>query len=121
MKTILVIEDNVDNMDLVEQILVDADYKVIGAVTAEYGLDVIKSRVIDLILMDISLPEMDGLEATRRIRIDHGQMPIIALTAHAMITDKENAIEAGCSDYLSKPVDEESLLEMIETWLQQYE
>lgn len=97
----------------------DTDYFVISEITAEDGISTINSTDVDLVLMDISLPKMDGLEATRQIRKDaeKGNIPIIALTAYAMTTDRESAIEAGCNDFLSKPVDELLLLEVIDRWL----
>ena len=92
---------------------------MISEITAEDGISTLNSTDVDLVLMDISLPKMDGLEATRQIRKDteKGNIPIIALTAHAMTTDRDSAIEAGCNDFLSKPIDEWLLLEVIDRWL----
>ncbi len=118
-KTILVIEDNPDNMALVCEILEDADYLVQEAMRAEDGITRLKQGGIDLVLMDISLPEMDGMEATRLIKADNilKSIPVIGLSAHAMISDKEAALDAGCDDYQTKPIDESALLTLIDNYL----
>ncbi|MBE9526326.1 MAG: response regulator [Proteobacteria bacterium] len=118
-KTILVIEDNPDNMALVCEILEDADYLVQEAMRAEDGITRLKQGGIDLVLMDISLPEMDGMEATRLIKADNilKSIPVIGLSAHAMISDKEAALDAGCDDYQTKPIDEGALLTLIDNYL----
>jgi len=110
MKKILVVEDVDVNRDLVVQLLED-EYEVIEAVNGEEAVALAGKERPDLILMDLSLPVMDGWEATRQIK---GQdelksIPIIALTAHAMKGDEEKAKEAGCDDYLPKPIDEDDL------------
>jgi len=117
MKTILVIEDNLDNMALVNEILEDAGYRVVQVTHAEEGIARLQKEGIDLVLMDISLPEMDGLEATRIIRADKDlqAIPVIGLSAHAMNSDKEAALEAGCDEYQTKPIDETALLQAIKT------
>lgn len=114
-KTILVVEDNPDNMALVEEIIEDAGFNIMQSVRAEDGIENLYKGGIDLVLMDISLPEMDGLEATKIIKADNtiSSVPIIGLSAHAMDSDREAAISAGCDDYLTKPLDEELLLELI--------
>lgn len=106
-KRILVVEDNRDNMTLIVDVLSSFDYEVLQATDGEQGVELAKSEKPDLILMDLSLPRMDGWEATRQLKADPliHQIPIIALTAHAMVGDKERALEAGCDDYLSKPID----------------
>jgi len=116
MLNILVIEDNPDNMTLVDEILDDAGFHVFQAVNAELGIDMLNTQQIDLILMDISLPQMSGLEATTLIksRQETAQIPIIALTAHAMQADKEQAMSAGANAFLTKPIDEDILLQTIE-------
>ena len=118
-QTILVIEDNLDKMALVCEILEDADYLVQEAMRAEDGITRLKQGGIDLVLMDISLPEMDGMEATRLIKADNilKSIPIIGLSAHAMISDKEAALDAGCDDYQTKPIDEGALLTLIDNYL----
>jgi CheY-like chemotaxis protein len=106
-KRILVVEDNKDNMTLIVDVLSSFDYDVLQAVDGEMGLELAKQQAPDLILMDLSLPRMDGWTATKHIKADSKlrHIPVIALTAHAMVGDRERAIEAGCDDYLSKPID----------------
>jgi len=113
---ILVVEDNPDNMKLVNWILEDEGYAVMGVYTAEDCLAVLENESFDLILMDISLPGIDGKEATRRLRKDprFQQLPIIALTAHA-IKGEDDAIRAsGVTDLITKPIDEDQLLRRLE-------
>lgn len=108
---ILVIEDNQDNMTLIVDVLTSLDYVVIQAMDGEQGISLARSHVPDLILMDLSLPRMDGWTAARMIKTDASlqHIPIIALTAHAMVGDRERAIEAGCDDYISKPINLQEL------------
>lgn len=105
-RRILVVEDNRDNMILITDVLVSLSYAVIQATDGEQGLQKAASERPDLILMDLSLPRMDGWTATRRLKanVDLQHIPIIALTAHAMMGDRERALEAGCDDYISKPI-----------------
>lgn len=114
MKKILVVEDVDFNRELVVQLLED-DYEVIEAVNGQEGVELAEQERPDLILMDLSLPVMDGWEATRRLKAndDLFSIPVIALTAHAMAGDEEKALAAGCDDYLVKPLDEEELLAKI--------
>jgi len=118
--TILIVEDYPDNMALIEEILEDEGYQILKAETAEKGFALLETETTDLILMDISLPQMDGLEATTLIKANPNtsHIPIIALTAHAMTTDREMALSAGCDDYITKPVDESKLLFAISELLQ---
>lgn len=106
-KRILVVEDNRDNMTLIVDVLTSLDYDVLQAGDGQQGIDIAKAEKPDLILMDLSLPRMDGWTATRILKDDPEvkAIPVIALTAHAMIGDRERALEAGCDDYLSKPLD----------------
>jgi two-component system, cell cycle response regulator DivK len=106
-KRILVVEDNRDNMTLIVDVLSSLDYEVIQAGDGEMGVELAQSEHPDLILMDLSLPRMDGWTATRALKANPAvqNIPVIALTAHAMVGDKERALEAGCDDYLSKPID----------------
>jgi CheY-like chemotaxis protein len=106
-KRILVVEDNRDNMTLIVDVLSSFDYEVLQAGDGEIGVELAQKEKPDLILMDLSLPRMDGWTATKHIKADDTLkgIPIIALTAHAMIGDKERALAAGCDDYLSKPID----------------
>ena len=118
MKKILVVEDVDFNRDLLVQLLED-DYEVIEAVNGQEGVEFAERERPDLILMDLSLPVMDGWEATRRLKANHDlrPIPVIALTAHAMKGDEEKALAAGCDDYLVKPLDEDDLMVKIEKYL----
>lgn len=104
---ILVVEDNPDNRVLITDVLTSLDYEVIVAVDGEEGVSKATSEKPDLILMDLSLPQMDGWTAARSIKAkpELQHIKIIALTAHAMVGDREKALEAGCDDYVSKPID----------------
>jgi CheY-like chemotaxis protein len=119
MTTILIVEDNEMNRDMLSRRLVRRGYDVLIATDGETGIDMARAKVPDLILMDMSLPVMDGWEATRRMKADEVlvRIPIIALTAHAMASDRDDAIEAGCDDYDTKPIDLPRLLAKIETLL----
>jgi CheY-like chemotaxis protein len=110
MKRILIVEDVEFNRDLLVQLLED-DYELFTAVDGAAGLDLARREHPDLILMDLSLPILDGWEATRRLKATQclRHIPVIALTAHAMLGDEEHARAAGCDDYLSKPIDEDIL------------
>jgi CheY-like chemotaxis protein len=119
MPKILLIEDNEMNRDMLSRRLARGGYEVAIAEDGARGLAMAVSDRPDLILMDMSLPVIDGWEATRRIKAtpELRKIPIIALTAHAMATDREKALEAGCDDYDSKPVELQRLLGKIETLL----
>ena len=110
MKKILIVEDVEMNRDLLVQLLED-DYELAEAVDGRQGLEMAVEVKPDLILLDMDLPEIDGYEMTRgvREREEIKDIPIIAVTAHAMAGDEEKALEAGCNDYLPKPIDEEEL------------
>ncbi len=118
MKRILVVEDVEFNRDLLVQLLED-DYEILTAADGAAGIELAEHEHPDLILMDLSLPIVDGWEATRRIKANEAlrRIPIIALTAHAMQGDAEKARECGCDDYLSKPLDEDLLFEKIKQFL----
>ena len=118
MKKILIVEDNELNRDLLVQLLED-DYRIVTANDGEQGVSLAAREQPDLILMDLSLPVVDGWEATRRIKADTAlaAIPIIALTAHAMQGDEEKALAGGCDDYMSKPIDEDLLFEKLERHL----
>ena len=118
-KTVLVIEDNELNMKLVRSLLQLKNYQILEAVNAEKGLQLARKNRPDLILMDIQLPGMDGLEATRSIRDDASlkDLPVIALTSYAMQGDQDKALEAGCNGYVSKPIDTRHFLKMIDQYL----
>lgn len=119
MTTILIVEDNEMNRDMLSRRLVRRGYEVLLAVDGEKGIEVARTGAPDLILMDMSLPVVDGWEATRRLKADDvlRHIPIIALTAHAMADDREQAIAAGCDDYDTKPIELPRLLEKIEALL----
>jgi CheY-like chemotaxis protein len=116
MKTILIVEDIELNIDLLVQILED-DYSLLVAKDGAEGVALTEQHKPDLVLMDISLPVMDGYEATRCIRASFPSLPVIGLSAHAMQGDAEKAKAAGCTDYLTKPVDEDLLLQKIKEYL----
>jgi two-component system, cell cycle response regulator DivK len=119
MKKILLVEDNELNRDMLSRRLVRNGFEVIIAIDGEQGISMAQSQRPDLILMDMSLPALDGWEATRRVRTDEATsaIPIIALTAHAMSGDREKAIEAGCDDYDTKPIEMARLLGKINALL----
>ncbi|HEX8173027.1 MAG TPA: response regulator [Thermoanaerobaculia bacterium] len=119
MTTILIVEDNEMNRDMLSRRLRTRGYEVLLAVDGADGIDVARATPPDLILMDMSLPVIDGWEATRRMKSDVAlqAIPIIALTAHAMATDREKALEAGCDDYDTKPIELPRLLAKMETLL----
>jgi two-component system cell cycle response regulator DivK len=112
MPTILIIEDNVTNMKLSTFILESANYDVLAASNAETGLTLAREGSPDLILMDIQLPGMDGLEATALLKADQATrgIPVIALTALAMKGDEERILAAGCDGYIAKPLDYKNFL-----------
>ncbi|OGO31750.1 MAG: histidine kinase [Chloroflexi bacterium RBG_16_54_11] len=116
MKTILIVEDVELNIDLLTQLL-EEDYNLIIARDGAQGVAYAEQYKPDLILMDISMPVMDGYEATQSIRRSFQAMPIIGLSSHAMQGDAEKAIAAGCTDYLTKPVDEDLLFAKLKEYL----
>lgn len=104
---ILIVEDNPVNMELATDLLEVAGYVILQAVTAEEGIELAKAELPNLLLIDITLPGMDGLSATAVLKQDSaaGHIPIVALTAQAMKGDQEKALAAGCDGYISKPID----------------
>jgi CheY-like chemotaxis protein len=119
MSKILLVEDNEMNRDMLSQRLLKAGFEMVMAVDGEQAIDLARSEAPDLILMDISLPGLDGWEATRRLKAmpETRSIPIIALTAHAMAGDREQSLAAGCNDYDTKPIDFRRLLEKIHGFL----
>lgn len=119
MPKILLVEDNEMNRDMLSRRLVRSGHIVVIAGDGRQGIAVAQTQSPDVILMDMSLPEIDGWEATRRLKSEHAtrRIPIIALTAHAMSSDRQRALEAGCDDYDTKPVDFQRLLSKIEAAL----
>ena len=112
MRRILVAEDNDSNFILMGYLL-KKHYEVIRAINAIDAVEKVEQGGIDMVLMDLKMPEMDGLQATRIIKEKYPDMPIIALTANAFSSDREQAFEAGCDEFLSKPVNSELCLETI--------
>jgi two-component system cell cycle response regulator DivK len=119
MTKILIVEDNPMNLDMLTRRLVRAGYQVVSAEDGLRALEVAKREQPALILMDLSLPYIDGWEATRRIRADAEttRIPVIALTAHALTSDREHAMAAGCTDFDTKPVEMPRLLSKIKALL----
>ena len=118
-KTILIVEDEPRNMKLLHDLLQRFGYEIIEASDGEQGVKLAGEKIPDLILMDIMMPKMDGLEATRIIKADEKtkHIPIIALTSYAMKGDREKTIEAGCDGYIAKPIDIKEVLKAIEHFL----
>lgn len=120
MAKIVLVEDNEDNRDMLSRRLTRKGYEVLIAVNGEEAVELVQKEQPALVLMDISLPVMDGFEATRRLKSQDStkNIPIVALTAHAMSGDREKAIDAGCDDYDVKPVELTRLLTKIENLLE---
>uniref|UniRef100_B8HVV7 Response regulator receiver protein n=1 Tax=Cyanothece sp. (strain PCC 7425 / ATCC 29141) TaxID=395961 RepID=B8HVV7_CYAP4 len=119
MPKILLVEDNEMNRDMLSRRLTRKGYDVTIAVDGQQGVELAHTQTPDLILMDMSLPVIDGWEATRQLKASSQTqaIPVIALTAHAMSGDREKALEAGCDDYDTKPIDLPQLLSKIEALL----
>ena len=119
MTKVLLVEDNEMNRDMLSRRLTRRGFKVVFAVDGKQGVALARSEKPDIILMDMSLPVMDGWEATRCVKADDAtrSVPVIGLTAHAMSGDREKAIEAGCDDYDTKPVEIDRLIGKIERLL----
>ena len=119
MKKILVIEDNETNLYMMRFMLEENGYQVVEARDGVEGVKLAASEVPDLILMDMQLPLLDGYEATKQIKTDEKikHIPIIALTSYAMVGDKEKTLKAGCTGYIEKPINPETLMMEIEKYL----
>ena len=119
MKTILIVEDNEDNRLIYSQYLAHGGYRVLEATNGAEGVEMTRAERPDIVLMDISMPVMDGLAATRLLKADDAlkAIPVIALTAHAMASDEEMAREAGCDGYISKPVMPKDVRAEVERWI----
>ena len=119
MAKILLVEDNEENRDMLSRRLTRRGYEVVIALDGGQGVAMAQSEIPDLILMDMDLPVLDGWEATRQLKSapETKGIPIIALTAHAMMGDREKAIDAGCDDYDTKPIEFSRLIEKIEAAL----
>ena len=120
MAKLLLVEDNEMNWDMLSRRLLRKGYEVIRAVDGIEAIEISKSDLPDLILMDMGLPRLDGWEATKMIKADPGTqaIPIIALTSHAMVGDRERALASGCNDYDVKPIEFNRLLDKIQTLLE---
>ena len=118
-ETILLVEDNAVNRRLAEFLLRSQGYSVREAATAQEAFDLLRTERPALILMDVQLPAMDGLEATRRLKENPAtrDIPVIAVTSYAMKGDRERALAAGCADYLTKPLDKTSFLQVVHSYL----
>ena len=105
--TVLLVEDNEDNLRIYSTFLTYSGYRVLEAADGEAGLALARSELPDVILMDVSIPKMDGYEVTRRLKADPAtaQIPVIALTAHALPSDRDRALDAGCDGYIPKPAE----------------
>ena len=117
-KTVLVVEDNELNMKLVRSLLQIRNYGVLEAVDAETGIQLTRKHQPDLVLMDVQLPGIDGLKATQIIKGDPAlkDIPVVALTSYAMQGDEEKAVKAGCTGYITKPLDTKAFLETIDQY-----
>jgi len=120
MTKILLVEDNELNRDMLSRRLQRRGFEVVNAVNGQEGVEMAHSEAPELILMDISLPILDGWEAARKIKKSPKtrSTPIIALTAHAMVGDREKSLEAGCDDYDTKPIDFQRLLQKMKTLME---
>lgn len=118
---VLIVEDNVDNYELVRFLLERAGYQVLSAATGLEGVEAAKRECPDLILMDLSMPEMDGWDATKQLKSDErtSHIPILALTAHTLPGDRKRAIDAGCDGYISKPINVASFDRLVMNLLRQ--
>lgn len=114
-ETILLVEDNAVNRDLIQFLLSSQGYQVLEAGTAQEAFEILKTEQPDLILMDIQLPGMDGLEATKRLKRDPAtrEIPVVAVTSYAMKGDREQALAAGCVGYITKPIDKTTFLQQV--------
>ncbi len=120
MTRILLVEDNEMNRDMLSRRLERKGYEVLLALDGQQGVNMARAEQPDLVLMDMSLPVLDGWSATRQLKADDAtkRIPVIALTAHAMASDRDAALEAGCDDYDTKPIELPRLLEKIERLLE---
>ncbi|MFP4622037.1 MAG: response regulator [Bacteroidales bacterium] len=118
-KTILIAEDEESNFKYLELALRSTHVNILRAKNGKEAIDICKENPgIDLVIMDIKMPDMNGLQATREIRQFANHLPIIALTAYAMADDKETSLEAGCDDYISKPVKRNRLFNVVNKYLE---
>ena len=118
-KSLLIVDDNPENLKLILMVLASCGHELVTATDAIQALHAIERRMPDLILLDLQLPGMDGLELTRRLRANAKtrSIPIVAVTAYAMKGDEDKARDAGCDDYLVKPIDKRLLREVVKSYL----
>jgi len=118
---VLIVEDNVDNFELVRFVLARAGYEVLSAANGAEGVTVALRESPDLILMDLSMPEMDGWDAAKQLKSDDRtrKIPLLALTAHTLPGDRKRAMEAGCDGYISKPINVASFEKLVSTLVRQ--
>lgn len=114
-ETILLVEDNAVNRDLIQFLLESQGYQVREAATAEEAFEILRTERPDLIVMDIQLPGMDGLEATKKLKENPAtrDIPVVAVTSYAMKGDRESAAAAGCAGYITKPIDKTTFLQQV--------
>ena len=117
--TILYVEDNPDNRSLIRRVLESEDYSVVDAINAKQALERLEDGNIDLVLMDINMPDMDGYTLTAKIKAVQrfSKIPIVAVTANVMRGDREKSLEAGCDGYIQKPIDIDTLSQQIERYI----
>ena len=118
-KTILIVEDNIKNLRLVNDIMESQGYQTLQASGGYEGIELARQKKPDLIIMDIQMPDIDGIQVTRMLKHERetSAIPIIALTAMAMKGDREKIIEAGCDGYLQKPIRFDALIDIVKQWL----
>ncbi len=119
MKKVLIVEDNENNLYLMRFMLEKSGYQVVVAKDGTTGIDMVNKERPDVVLMDIQLPDFDGMETTRRIRAfpDNSKVPIIAVTSYAMVGDREKALAAGCTGYIEKPINPETFIAQVEKYI----
>jgi len=116
-KTILIVEDDATNMELLEAMLSPTNAIIIGTEFGKEALKIVQQQKIDIVLMDIRLPDSNGLEITAEIKKHFPNLPVIAQTAFADIENKEKALFSGCNDFMAKPIYQDSLFEILKTWI----
>lgn len=122
-QTVLVIEDNPDNMELITVLLESAGYHVIKADCGQRGYELALAARPDLVILDIQLPDIDGVEVLRRIRASgaDGEIPVIAMTSYAMAGDRDELLAAGCNGYIEKPIDPDRVIDQIRRFINEAE
>jgi CheY-like chemotaxis protein len=118
-KSILIVEDNLGNLELLKDIFEPRGYNTIGVVNGQDALNIISDNPPDLVIMDIQLPGMDGYTVTKKIKQNPktNKIPVIAITAYALREDREKALNAGCDEYMSKPIDTREIVTMVEKFI----